>query len=295
MAQEPTTLGEVTVTAQKRTENLQNVPISLATLDTKTLEELHVQTFKDYVQMLPSVSMQPGLGAGSGFSAVYMRGVATGADGQATTSQPSVGMYLDEQPITTIQGNLDIHLYDIARVEALAGPQGTLYGAQFPVRHDSHHHQQARSFGIRVRLFAGRKHGRWRRQRVCGGRLCKCADQRQSGRSPGGLGRARRGLDRQCAWHPHVPGDIETTADDVTVDNADKVEKNYNTIDTIGARAALRIELNDNWTFTPSIQTQKQEQEGSWGADTQLFRQRQAGGDPFPGWNSRTTSGTRPG
>ncbi len=58
-----------------------------------------------------------------------MRGVATGGDGQATTSQPSVGMYLDEQPITTIQGNLDIHLYDIARVEALAGPQGTLYGA----------------------------------------------------------------------------------------------------------------------------------------------------------------------
>ena len=58
-----------------------------------------------------------------------MRGIATGGDGQATTSQPSVGMYLDEQPITTIQGNLDVHLYDIARVEALAGPQGTLYGA----------------------------------------------------------------------------------------------------------------------------------------------------------------------
>ena len=58
-----------------------------------------------------------------------MRGVTTGGDGQAITSVPSVGMYLDEQPITTIQGNLDIHMYDIARVEALAGPQGTLYGA----------------------------------------------------------------------------------------------------------------------------------------------------------------------
>ncbi len=58
-----------------------------------------------------------------------MRGIATGGDGQATTSQPSVGMYLDEQPITTVQGNLDIHMYDIERVEALAGPQGTLYGA----------------------------------------------------------------------------------------------------------------------------------------------------------------------
>ncbi len=58
-----------------------------------------------------------------------MRGVATGGDGQAITSTPSVGTYLDEQPITTVQGNLDVHLYDIARVEALAGPQGTLFGA----------------------------------------------------------------------------------------------------------------------------------------------------------------------
>ena len=84
-------------------------------------------------QMLPSVTMAPGAGggygAGAGFAAVYMRGVTTGGDGQAITSVPSVGMYLDEQPITTIQGNLDIHMYDIARVEALAGPQGTLYGA----------------------------------------------------------------------------------------------------------------------------------------------------------------------
>ena len=58
-----------------------------------------------------------------------MRGVASGGDGNHSGSLPSVGMYLDEQPITTIQGALDVHLYDIARVEALAGPQGTLYGA----------------------------------------------------------------------------------------------------------------------------------------------------------------------
>ena len=58
-----------------------------------------------------------------------MRGVASGGDGNHSGSLPSVGVYLDEQPITTIQGALDIHIYDIARVEALAGPQGTLYGA----------------------------------------------------------------------------------------------------------------------------------------------------------------------
>ena len=58
-----------------------------------------------------------------------MRGVASGGDGNHSGSLPSVGIYLDEQPITTIQGALDMHIYDIARVEALAGPQGTLYGA----------------------------------------------------------------------------------------------------------------------------------------------------------------------
>ncbi len=58
-----------------------------------------------------------------------MRGVSSGNDGNHSGSSPSVGMYLDEQPITTIGGALDIHAYDIQRVEALAGPQGTLYGA----------------------------------------------------------------------------------------------------------------------------------------------------------------------
>ena len=126
-------LEEIIVTAQKRAENMQDVPISIQAIGTEQLEQLHVNNFKDYVAMLPSVTMAPGAGggygAGAGYAAVYMRGVTTGGDGQAITSVPSVGMYLDEQPITTIQGNLDIHMYDIARVEALAGPQGTLYGA----------------------------------------------------------------------------------------------------------------------------------------------------------------------
>ena len=58
-----------------------------------------------------------------------MRGVASGGDGNHSGSLPSVGVYLDEQPVTTIGGTLDVHVYDIARIESLAGPQGTLYGA----------------------------------------------------------------------------------------------------------------------------------------------------------------------
>ncbi len=58
-----------------------------------------------------------------------MRGVVSGQDGNHSASQPSVGTYLDELPITTIDGTPDIHVYDIARIEVLEGPQGTLYGA----------------------------------------------------------------------------------------------------------------------------------------------------------------------
>ena len=111
------TLEAVTVTAQKREENLQKVPISLQVLDSQRLDDLNVTNFEDYVKYLPSVSYQT---FGPGFAQIYMRGVASGGDGNHSGSLPSVGVYLDEQPITTIQGPLDIHIYDIDRVESLA-------------------------------------------------------------------------------------------------------------------------------------------------------------------------------
>jgi hypothetical protein len=61
--------------------------------------------------------------------------------------------------------------------------------------------------------------------------------------------------------------DQSTTADDFVTTNEDFVEDNYNTVDTLGARAALRINLGENWAVTPQLMYQKQEQEGSWGDD----------------------------
>ena len=87
---------------------------------------MQVDAFDDYAKLVPSLSYKS---AGPGSSNVYFRGVASGENANHSTSLPSVGTYLDEQPITTIQGALDVHVFDIARVEALAEPQGTLYGA----------------------------------------------------------------------------------------------------------------------------------------------------------------------
>jgi iron complex outermembrane recepter protein len=285
-------IEEIIVTSQKREENLQDVPISIQALGNKTLTDLNVKNFKDYVQLLPTVAITPSIGAGSGFTQVYMRGVATGGDGQATTSQPSVGMYLDEQPITTIQGNLDVHMYDIARVEALAGPQGTLYGAS------------SQAGTIRIITNKPDASGFAAGYAVEG----NIVDSDDSGyvlegfvNIPIGENTAVRlvGWARSDAgWIDNVLGSrtfpgiefvadpaspdpdnpdnlcpltVDCSADDITISNAEFAEDNYNTIDTIGARAALRIDLNDEWTLTPTVQVQKQEGEGSWGDDLSSF------------------------
>jgi outer membrane receptor protein involved in Fe transport len=84
----------IIVTAQKRSENLQNVPISIQALGTQKLEQLGVANFTDYAQQLPSVTFQA-LGGTPGTNVVYMRGVASGGDGNHSGSLPSVGVYLD--------------------------------------------------------------------------------------------------------------------------------------------------------------------------------------------------------
>ena len=85
-------LEEIVVTAQKRSENLQTVPISITALGTEKLEELNVTKFEDYVQYLPSVSFQT---SGPGFARVFMRGVSSGDNGNHSGPLPSVAIYID--------------------------------------------------------------------------------------------------------------------------------------------------------------------------------------------------------
>src|SRR5271166_3964350 len=125
---ENATLEEVVVTAQKRTEDLQKVPISLQVLSGDKLEQLQVSGFDDYAKLLPSLSYRS---LGPGQTQLFFRGISS-SNGTVPLHAgflPSSGLYVDDIPVTTVAGALDIHVYDIARVEALAGPQGTLYGA----------------------------------------------------------------------------------------------------------------------------------------------------------------------
>ena len=123
-------IEEVIVTAQRRSENIQNVPIAIQVLTAETLDQLNVATLDDFVRYLPNVTAPS---SGPGQSQVFMRGLSVGSDGVQSGGSisgfPNVAIYLDEQSGQLPSRNLDVYTADLERVEVLGGPQGTLFGA----------------------------------------------------------------------------------------------------------------------------------------------------------------------
>ena len=123
-------ISEVIVTAQRRSENIQDVPISIRALTGEALDQLNVRTLDDYIKYLPNVSTASN---GPGQSEIYMRGLAAGSQASqgsgSTGLWPNVAIYLDNQSGQLPNRNLDIYAADIDRIEVLEGPQGTLFGA----------------------------------------------------------------------------------------------------------------------------------------------------------------------
>ncbi len=121
---------EVLVTATRRSESLQDVPIAIQAFTGETLANLNVQTFDQYLRFLPNVTSA---GQGPGQNQIYMRGLAAVTDANqvsgGTGPFPNVAVYLDDQSVQLPGHNLDVYAADIERIEVLEGPQGTLYGA----------------------------------------------------------------------------------------------------------------------------------------------------------------------
>ena len=123
-------IQEITVTAQRRTESMQDVPISMQAFTAQSLEQLNIQTFDDYIKYLPNVTTANN---GPGQNEVFMRGLSAGSQasqGSASTGLfPNVAIYLDNQSVQMPNRNLDIYAVDLNRIEVLEGPQGTLFGS----------------------------------------------------------------------------------------------------------------------------------------------------------------------
>ncbi len=258
-------LEEVVVTAQKRVQNLQSVPISVTALSADTLSDHEVQNFDDYTKLLSSVSYQS---FGPGQSQLYFRGITSGGDGLHSGSTPTSGVYLDETPLTTIADNVDVHVYDIARVEALSGPQGTLFGASSlsgtlriitnqpdPTQFEAGYDLEANKFGqgaaggtvegfvnvpitdnIAIRLVGYTEHD--------GGYIDNVPHTR--------------------TYALQDSSGVDNPADALTIDNSKYAKKNFNDSDNYGGRVELKIDLNDSWSITPSVVYQNEQSNGTF-------------------------------
>ena len=270
-----TALGEIIVTATKRSESIQKVPMSIQALDTQKLKSLNVQDFSDYTALLPSVSIGGGGGGvvpgGSGNTRILMRGISADSSVNYAGTLPTVGTYLDDQPVSTITGAVDVQTYDVARVEALSGPQGTLYGAS--------------SEAGTLRIITNQPDA---------GHFAAGYDLQGNSVAHGGLGYTAEGYINQpitqnvalrvVGWAVETGGYIDNVPASFTyptsgvcianyasapagcVTSSNVAKHDFNTSDKYGGRAALKIDLNDNWTITPRVMGQETETHGASGA-----------------------------
>jgi iron complex outermembrane recepter protein len=259
--------ADIIVTATKRSESLQKVAVSIQALSSETLDQQQVSGIDDFAKLLPSVSFQS---FGPGQSQLYFRGISSGGDGLHIGPLPATGLYLDEIPVTTIAGSVDLHVYDIARIEALSGPQGTLFGAS--------------SLSGTLRIITNKPNT----DKFEGG-----VDLQVNKFGKGDFGGSLEGFvnvplsDRAAiravgfyrkdgGYIDNIPATRTFTLDDgdpttnLTVNNSALVENNFNDVETYGGRVALKVDLDDDWTATPTFLYQRQDTKGPFLFDPRI-------------------------
>jgi iron complex outermembrane recepter protein len=247
---------EVVVTAQKREENLQDVPLSIAAFGAETLNKMGVQDFSSLAARIPGVALNS---AGPGRSSYSIRGIAS-VGGNA----PTTGVYVDETPILPSGGdganaNIDPDLFDLARVEVLRGPQGTLYGSS--------------SMGGTVRLITNQpnltavegavkaegsatQHGSGN-VRVDGMFNAPLISDRVALRVVATYKDLSGFINREVGvWAPNPNADPAFPAYPVSPAMPSAVIKGVNTEQRLSLRTAVRIAATDNLTITPSVWVQ---------------------------------------
>ncbi len=254
IAQDDMMIEEVIVSAQKKSENLQNVPISVTTLSSDELDSLNIKDFADYVLQLPAASAvqrRPGQGQ------IFMRGISDGGNVNQSLQGPAVAIYLDESPVTMIGDNLDVHVYDIERVESLTGPQGTLYGAASQAGNLKIITKKPSSeFDSGFNLSAESTRGGDGSTMVEGFvniPLSQNAALRFVGFN-----------DRDGGFIDSVNDSITYPVSGITRSNEVFVEDNFNDAVKEGYRAALRVDLNENWQVDVNYMGQETSTNGVW-------------------------------
>ena len=274
-------LEEVVVTATRRSENLQSVPIAITALTSTALAELNVQTLDDFLKYLPNVTTA---GVAPGQDEVYMRGLSTTHQGSqvvgGTGAFPNVAVYLDDQSVQLPGRNLDVYAADLARIEVLEGPQGTLYaaGAQAgAVRYITNKPKLDVDEGSVDASYSTTAHG----------------DPSASGVAmlnvpviPGTLAlRAVIYNDSRGGYIHNVPATFTRSPTDIgivnyfggvvppgstSLSNADLVSRAFNPLTYKGIRVSGLYQMNDDWNLLVQQSYQSMEADGVFAYDPQL-------------------------
>ena len=288
----------IIVTAQKRSEDLQDVPVSVSAIGEEGLEELAIDTFEDYLEQLPTVTAG---GSGPGQSTIYIRGLASTTPNLTTAGvaglAPNVAMYLDEQPLAQPGRNLDVYAADLARIEVLSGPQGTLFGASsqagvvrlitnkpdlggfdagfntgvsFTKGGESSYKVDAMvnvpvtdTFGLRGVVYLDDQ----------GGYIDNVAGTRNASESarfrPAGTVRSN-GVPVSALRGGFQAGADLSNVNFIDADNAGMVEDDFNDTQYAGFRATALWEITPDWTVTVAHSRQSVESDGVFFADPTL-------------------------
>ncbi len=279
-------LEEVVVTATKRTESLQDVPISVSALGGEALKDLGVQTFDEYVEFLPNVVSA---GIGPGQREIYIRGSASEQSSitvaPAQGSAPGVALYFDEMPVSFGARNLDVYAADLERIEVLSGPQGTLFGAssQSGNMRLITNKPQLDEFSAGIDVGMSTTHGGADSNKVEAMINIPLSD-RAAIRFVGFA-------DKQGGWIDNVPGTFTPSGEVIdrnnsagfgpffrdfplttiqSTSNADLARDNWNEAKYNGYRLGLRYDFTDNWSGLIQHMSQEIDVEGSFLIDPSL-------------------------
>jgi iron complex outermembrane recepter protein len=247
-------LEEIVVTARKRTENLQDVPMSIDVFTSKDLQNLAISQFEDYATLAPSMSF---VSAGPGTQTLVMRGVSDGSN--PNYSNTAITAFLVDDMSMNFGGiTPDLHLYDIERIEVLNGPQGTTFGASAmagALRFVTNKPDPS-GFSAGVDLDGGKIDGGAKNGTVEGFINIPLIPDWTALR-----------LSAYRDYHGGYINNINTTREWVngTVsNNSEWAGQNYNVERVTGGRLALGQKIADGWKATLTASYQKQLTHGAW-------------------------------
>src|SRR6195256_4629795 len=248
---------EVVVTARKREENLQDVPISIDVLTHKDLQNLGIVQFDDYAQKVPSISF---ISIGPGTQVFFMRGVSDGSNPNYANAS-ATGFFLDDSSLSWFGVQPDLHLYDIERIEVLNGPQGTTFGASSmagAVRYITNK-PNVSAFSAGADFDGGQIHGGQQNWSEEGFLNVPLID-----------GKLGLRVSAFSASHGGFINNLLTTrnwANGTVSNNAAWARKDFNRQHQEGGRVALKAVLSDSWSAMLSYDYQGQKALGAWDED----------------------------